>query len=85
MFEMFEVRFVLRDQPFEKAEHIALYIGIGILVYRQPTGRMLGEKNADTVPVRQMRFDLRSDVDHLLAFRRCCGYEKHMEILPQRR
>lgn len=85
VFEVLEIRLVLRDQPFQKAEHVTLYVRIGIFIYCQPARRVLGEENADPITLGQMRLDLRSNIDHLLAFRRCGGYEKHMKILPQSR
>lgn len=41
MFEVSEVWFKLRYQAIEKAEHIGLHIGVGILIDRQAAGRVL--------------------------------------------
>ena len=49
MFEMPERRFVLRYQPLEKAEQIAFYVRIGVLVYRQAASRVLREKSQNAL------------------------------------
>jgi len=65
---MFEVLFVLRDQPFQKSEHVRLHIRIRILVDRQPARSVLREQDADAFTfVGDQLGDLRCDVDHLLA------------------
>ena len=65
--EMFEARFVLRNQALEKAEHVRLHIGVGVFIDRQSASRVLREENADAVVTfRDQLFDIGRDVDHLL-------------------
>ena len=65
---MFEVRFVLRYQSMKKSEHVALDIGICILIDCQPARRMLRETDADPLAFPgDHLLDLRCDIDHLLA------------------
>ncbi len=68
MFKVLEVRFKLRDQTFQKSEHVRLHIRIGILVYRHPAGRVLCKTNADAITVGDELFDIGSYVDHLFTF-----------------
>lgn len=73
---VFKVRFVLRDQSFQKAKHIALNVRIGILIHRHSARSMLREHDADTVPslVRtEYLFDVGGDIDHLFAAARSNG------------
>ena len=70
MFEMPEIRFVLRYRSAKKTEHVALYVGVRILVDRQAARRMLNEKQARAFgqsrgPDRLGR--IRGNVDHFLA------------------
>lgn len=58
VFEMLKTWLVLRDEAFEEAEHVAFDVRIGILIYGQAAGCVLGEQYADTVTTGHMGRDL---------------------------
>jgi hypothetical protein len=58
MLEMLKMWLVLRYQPLKKPEHIALYVRVGVLIYRQAASRMLREQNADPRHSRNEFLDL---------------------------
>ena len=70
VFEMPEIRFGLRDQALQEAEHVALYVRVGVLVYGEAAGCVLGEEHTDAVAIWQEFFNIRSYLDHLLTITR---------------
>ena len=78
LFAVLKMRLTLWYQPFEKTEHVALHVRIGVFVYGQAAGGVLDKKNANAVAVvRQMLFDLPRDIDHLFALGRLDGKFLH--------
>lgn len=68
MLEVFEIVIKLRDGFAQEPEHIALYIGVGILVDGQPAGGVLRKENAETLAlIFKAGFDFARDLDHLFA------------------
>lgn len=67
MLVMAEFRLELRYQPPEEADHIAFHVGVGIFVYRQAAGRVLGKQRANAFTGRGLTYKrrcVRSDIDH---------------------
>lgn len=66
MFEMSEMIVVLRDQPIHKPEHIALYVRVGIFIYRQSACRVPRKQYTDPVfGPWNMFLNLGRKLDHL--------------------
>src|SRR4051812_1907721 len=89
---MSEIGFVLRDQPLQKTKHIAFYIGIGVLIYGQSAGGVLGVYVTDPVQfftIRNRPLNVAGNVYHLFAMCRADGDRIHMlkasliTIVPQ--
>lgn len=71
VFKVSEAFVILRNQIFQKQQHIVFDIRVGVFVDGQTARRMLREKNANAVfcfGLAQMFFDFGGDFNHFLAF-----------------
>lgn len=84
MFEVLKIWLILRDQPLQETEHIALHVRIRIFIYRQAAGSMLGKEDTNPIAAsRQTILHLAGHIYHLFAVIRPYAKLFHILILLQ--